>query len=387
MYANTESLIGNCPRHSTGKLALALLCTVCGDIATGNHFGAQSCEGCKGFFRRSVRSSQLYECLTGFPCIIDKKTRTRCRHCRMLKCIAAGMKMEAVQVDNIRHDQPTRVHKLRAESPSPLREEEGAVPAHLHRNVLYNASPRLCHPAPFSKEGSAQRLSPTSAYDTFEVLMNAEELLKGQKSPQVTVPVDRPVTLDNGLDGLKCCFLSMLEWMHCIPEFVQLDLEDKNKLIRSCWCDLCTLQFAVQNWPMSSSLVLANGLSFQYDQIQDQAFQNVVDRVLNEVTPWLGSMSINTAEIAHIKALLLFNSGANLLSPESRALVQCCQDQIIFSLDSYIQRQYPLLPLRSSQILMQISSVKSASQIWWEHAKLEQLKNCDSLLSGLFDFI
>jgi hypothetical protein len=38
------------------------LCAICGDRATGKHYGASSCDGCKGFFRRSIRKSHVYSC-------------------------------------------------------------------------------------------------------------------------------------------------------------------------------------------------------------------------------------------------------------------------------------------------------------------------------------
>ncbi len=42
-------------------------CAICGDRATGKHYGAASCDGCKGFFRRSVRKQHAYSCRSVGP--------------------------------------------------------------------------------------------------------------------------------------------------------------------------------------------------------------------------------------------------------------------------------------------------------------------------------
>ena len=72
-------------------------CAICGDRATGKHYGAASCDGCKGFFRRSVRKSKGYTCRFSRACVVDKDKRNQCRHCRLNKCFRAGMKKDAVQ--------------------------------------------------------------------------------------------------------------------------------------------------------------------------------------------------------------------------------------------------------------------------------------------------
>ena len=69
-------------------------CKICGDVASGNHFGVQSCEACKSFFRRSVRSSSRYSCRGSRSCTIEKHTRNRCQYCRLQKCLSNGMRKE-----------------------------------------------------------------------------------------------------------------------------------------------------------------------------------------------------------------------------------------------------------------------------------------------------
>lgn len=69
-------------------------CLVCGDRGTGKHYGIVACEGCKGFFKRSVRKNLHYRCQGNGACPIDKVQRNRCQRCRLNKCLTMGMKKE-----------------------------------------------------------------------------------------------------------------------------------------------------------------------------------------------------------------------------------------------------------------------------------------------------
>ncbi|KAH7718101.1 Nuclear hormone receptor-like 1 [Aphelenchoides avenae] len=72
------------------------LCAVCGDAATGLHYRAFTCEGCKGFWRRTVQRNLHYTCRESEQCDIDKTRRNACQRCRYLKCLAVGMSTELV---------------------------------------------------------------------------------------------------------------------------------------------------------------------------------------------------------------------------------------------------------------------------------------------------
>ncbi|XP_057693620.1 nuclear receptor subfamily 2 group C member 1 [Corythoichthys intestinalis] len=83
-------------------------CVVCGDKASGRHYGAISCEGCKGFFKRSIRKNLLYTCRGSGECAINKIHRNRCQFCRLQRCIAVGMKQDSVQCERKPMDAPNR---------------------------------------------------------------------------------------------------------------------------------------------------------------------------------------------------------------------------------------------------------------------------------------
>jgi hypothetical protein len=74
-------------------------CAICGDKGSGYHYSVYSCEGCKGFFKRTVQKDLQYKCKEYQQCHINKLTRNQCQFCRFNKCLLVGMKREAVRED------------------------------------------------------------------------------------------------------------------------------------------------------------------------------------------------------------------------------------------------------------------------------------------------
>ncbi|XP_062966413.1 nuclear receptor subfamily 1 group I member 2 [Cynocephalus volans] len=76
------------------------ICRVCGDKATGYHFNVMTCEGCKGFFRRTMKRNARPRCpFRKGACEITRKTRRQCQACRLRKCLESGMKEEMIMSD------------------------------------------------------------------------------------------------------------------------------------------------------------------------------------------------------------------------------------------------------------------------------------------------
>uniref|UniRef100_A0A0K0FDQ2 Nuclear receptor subfamily 6 group A member 1 (inferred by orthology to a human protein) n=1 Tax=Strongyloides venezuelensis TaxID=75913 RepID=A0A0K0FDQ2_STRVS len=78
------------------------ICAICGDKSSGLHYGIYTCEGCKGFFKRTVQNKRVYSCVSGSGCCpMTKEHRNRCQYCRFKKCLKKGMVLEAVREDRM----------------------------------------------------------------------------------------------------------------------------------------------------------------------------------------------------------------------------------------------------------------------------------------------
>ncbi|XP_060074509.1 nuclear receptor ROR-beta-like [Ylistrum balloti] len=163
------------------KTASLLLppCKVCDGKASGIHYGVNSCEACKGFFRRYLSRKEPYKCSKKGKCVITDSPRGNCSACRMEKCLRLGMSKEAVRQGRYTLTERTKaimeVQKLQQKV------EEYPVPQEPTKNN-FESSPEQSQPEQSPDSGIESQISPADL-DTLE------------NSVISNTPVDSPFTV------------------------------------------------------------------------------------------------------------------------------------------------------------------------------------------------
>ncbi|XP_022621519.1 nuclear receptor subfamily 1 group D member 2-like [Seriola lalandi dorsalis] len=173
---------------------MVLLCKVCGDVASGFHYGVHACEGCKGFFRRSIQQNIQYKkCLKMENCTIMRINRNRCQQCRFKKCLAVGMSRDAVRFGRIPKREKQRM----------LLEMQNAMNnmmsnnSQLHSMLHGHQSPPLPMEAMTSDASSSPSSSSSSASDS--------PSCSNPSSPQCPQDSESVVSMDTNSSSASSC--------------------------------------------------------------------------------------------------------------------------------------------------------------------------------------
>ncbi|XP_051569767.1 nuclear receptor subfamily 5 group A member 2-like [Myxocyprinus asiaticus] len=181
-------------------------CPVCGDRVSGYHYGLLTCESCKGFFKRSVQNNKCYTCAERQSCPMDPAQRKRCPYCRFQKCLAVGMKREAVRADRMRggrnkfgplyrrdrqqkqqrgtyhHQANTAPYRIKLEAP------QASLPAMSHDFHVPNPSPA---PPGCDHYHPPQPFSPNMSQSEFPMLLDCT-MPRDQTLPDTSLPFHTP---------------------------------------------------------------------------------------------------------------------------------------------------------------------------------------------------
>lgn len=99
------------PRPAKPKDAAPVVlppCRICGARASGFHYGVNSCEACKGFFRRALKRPMDFHCAKNKTCDVKGNKRSSCRFCRFTRCLNLGMSKEAIKTGRYSHKKRTK---------------------------------------------------------------------------------------------------------------------------------------------------------------------------------------------------------------------------------------------------------------------------------------
>ncbi|GAB6021969.1 hypothetical protein CHUAL_006129 [Chamberlinius hualienensis] len=293
------------------------LCSICGDRASGKHYGVYSCEGCKGFFKRTVRKDLTYACREDRNCIIDKRQRNRCQYCRYQKCLSMGMKREAVQEERQR-----------------------------------------------TKEKSENEVESTSNIHTD---MSLEKILEAELRSDIKHP-----TLDNEKDSVfNICqvadkqLLHLVEWAKHIPHFVELPISDQVVLLRAGWNELLIASFSHRSTEFPDSIALATGLVIHRSQANGAGVGAIFDRVLTELVAKMREMKMDRTELGCLRAIVLFN-------PEAKGLislhqVETLREKVYAALEEHCKTTYSDEQGRFAKLLLRLPALRSIGLKCLEH--------------------
>ena len=270
-------------------------------------FLISSCEGCKGFFKRTVRKDLTYVCRDDKNCIVDKRQRNRCQYCRYQKCLEMGMKREAVQEERQRNKPSTTAETNEPESSTTINSPTTTTTLnHYHQNNHQSHHDRrLFNDLNIERLTDAEKLIEITSKVIFGFLtMTLAEIqlfkIYFQCSPTTTTTTKKGATREIEL---------LFKWIKNIPYFQSLDPNDQLVLLKSGWNELLIAEFSYRSTCKQDALLLANGVEVSQQKAQSAGIGDIFSRVLNELVAKMREMQMDPAEIGCLRAIVLFNPG------------------------------------------------------------------------------
>lgn len=322
------------------ELGQDISCVVCNDKSSGKHYGQYTCEGCKSFFKRSVRRNLTYQCRGNKNCPIDQHHRNQCQHCRFKKCIARGLRKEAVQQGRA----PSSGQPAPPGFPFFPGGSDYPSPYHIQQNTSPGAPPGWGH---------GLGLTTYSAY--LSQLVRAEP-----NYPNPNSSVNNMVGIDNICEFAARILFSAVEWARNIPGFPELQVTDQVALLRLVWSELFVLNAALCCMPLHVAPLLAAAGLHATPMSADKvvAFMDHI-RIFQEQVEKLKAMHLDIAEFSCLKAVVLFTTDACGLSDASH--VEQLQEKSQCALEEYCRSHYPNQPTRFGRLLLRLPSLRTVS--------------------------
>ncbi|XP_021954770.1 orphan steroid hormone receptor 2 isoform X2 [Folsomia candida] len=366
----------------TGVSPLGDICVVCGDRASGRHYGAISCEGCKGFFKRSIRKQLGYSCRGTKQCEVTKHHRNRCQYCRLQKCLQMGMR------DTVQHERkPLSNSQAQKRSEST---EAALSPSSLYGTLLdgnsFNRSGYLVYDNSYqddeesesANESDAERTNIAKAIEMISNVITENKDEESSSSSSVLSNIDKDAIIpeewvkfemvgpsklpSNGLVTLdyvcetssRLLFLSV-HWAKTLPAFQALNLEAQVPIMKSVWSDL----FAVGLSQYQNFLPLTSVISALLLNMQSNCTSSKLTMIAEHASKLklfiktVENLNLDEFEYASLKVLAVFShdrypqydSTSNGIKEIQKSALKQLQDHVIATFENPAERITSILLL------------------------------------------
>ncbi|XP_030002059.1 progesterone receptor-like isoform X2 [Sphaeramia orbicularis] len=289
------------------------VCQVCGDDASGCHYGAVTCGSCKVFFKRAAAGKQNHLCASRNDCTIDKLRRKNCASCRLKRCFMSGMSLKgrrlkgAGQTRNVEEEQSAGAWGS-GERGERVLEPRSAI------SRGQSASQALAFGIPPTLRSCLSLLSVLQAIEP--AVVNA-----GHDHAQP----DSPVSLLTSLNELgERQLVTVVRWAKAIPGFRDLHVDDQMTVIQLSWMGVMVFALGWRSYTLtnSSMLYFAPDLVFNDQRMQvSSMYEHCVRMKL--LSQRFCMLKVTQEEFLCMKALVLFS-----IMPVDGLKSQRCFDEL-----------------------------------------------------------
>ncbi|XP_026085126.1 steroid hormone receptor ERR2 isoform X1 [Carassius auratus] len=340
------------------------LCLVCGDIASGYHYGVASCEACKAFFKRTIQGNIEYSCPATNECEITKRRRKSCQACRFMKCLKVGMLKEDVrQACSVTYGGLTPRSHAESAALVPLipRSRLSASQACVRLDRVRGG--RQKYKRRMDAENTAYlglTLPPPAKKPLTKIVSHllVAEPEKIYAMPDPTMPESDIKALTTLCDLADRELVVIIGWAKHIPGFSSLSLGDQMSLLQSAWMEILILSIVFRSLPYEDELVYAEDYVMDEEHSRLTGLLDLYVSILQLVRKYK-KLKVEKEEFVTLKAIALANSDS--MHIEDVESVQKLQDALHEALQDYESCQHTEDPRRAGKLLMTLPLLRQTA--------------------------
>ncbi|XP_017343406.1 peroxisome proliferator-activated receptor gamma [Ictalurus punctatus] len=358
---HTEHSFSYAKLHDDASTALLnMACKICGDRASGYHYGVHACEGCKGFFRRTVGLKLKYKHCSR-NCRVHKKSRNKCQFCRFKKCVLAGMSHTAIRFgrtplaerEKLIMEFHTVVHRLEPESG-----KQQAIARNLYRSYLRHF--------PITKSKAKAILSGKDTENPLFIIHDMKSLMAGEGFlvwKHSSVPALFPVAeLELSMFrrvqyGSAECVRRVAEFAKSIPGFGELELSDQITMLKYSAFEVNII--CLSHFTNKDGVLMAEGRVFmtrEFIKSLRKPFCDMMETKFDFLDKFRALELEECDLVLFITAVILCGDRPGLVNPKA---IEALQDEVLQTLEFQLKVLHPESPHLFAKLLQKMTDLRS----------------------------